>query len=122
MAKAFGDKYKDLIKLNPNQKSLPNNDPKTSFVSVTNNNPYKHLIASGSNQKSLFNTNPGIAYGVFQTKNPYASLIGKWDFTKAAPNTPFIGRDVVAPLVDVYYVIDGFVDDGYIEVHQAPAW
>ena len=122
MAKAFGDKYKDLIKLNPNQKSLPNNDPKTSFVSVTNNNPYKHLIASGSNQKSLFNTNPGISYGVFQTKNPYASLIGKWDFTKAAPNTPFVGRDVVAPVVDVYYVIDGFVDDGYIEVQQAPAW
>lgn len=122
MAKQFGEKYKDLIKLNPNQKSLQNNDPNSSFASPSTNNPYKSLIESSPNQKSLFNTNPGIANGVFKTKNPYANLIGKWNFTITGSSAPFIGRDIVAPLVDVYYVIDGYVDDDYVEVQQAPAW
>ena len=89
---------------------------------ATFGNRYKNLIASGSNQKSEFNTNPGVEQGLLRTKNPYIELIGKWDFTQVAPSTPFIGRDVVAPLVDVYYVVSGYVEDDYVEVQQAPAW
>jgi hypothetical protein len=89
---------------------------------ATFGNRYKNLIASGSNQKSEFNTNPGVEQGLLRTKNPYIELIGKWDFTQVAPSVPFIGRDVVAPLVDVYYVLDEYVDNGYVEVQQVPAW
>jgi hypothetical protein len=89
---------------------------------ATFGNRYKNLIASGSNQKSEFNTNPGVEQGLLRTKNPYIELIGKWDFTQVAPSTPFIGRDVITPLVDVYYVVSGYVEDDYVEVQQAPAW
>ena len=89
---------------------------------ATFGNRYKNLIASGSNQKSEFNTNPGVEQGLLRTKNPYIELIRKWDFTKASPSAPFIGRDIVAPIVDIYYVVDGYVDNGYVEVQQGPAW
>jgi hypothetical protein len=119
---SFGDRYKKLIDSNPNKKSIPNNDPGIVQGLNNNNNPYKNLIASGSNQKSLFNTNPGIEFGLYKTKNPYIDLIGKWDFIKASPEAPFIGRDIVAPIIDIYYVVDGYVDIGYVEVQQGPAW
>jgi hypothetical protein len=88
-------------------------------------NKYRNLIASGSNRKSEFNTNPGVEFGVLKTKNPYTELIGKWDFTKASPSAPFIGRDIVAPIIDFYYVIDGYVEETperYEEIKQGPAW
>jgi hypothetical protein len=118
----FGDRYKKLIDSNPNKKSIPNSNPGVVQGLSNNKNPYYNLIASGSNQKSLFNTNPGVEFGVYKTKNPYANLIGKWDFTQVAPLVPFIGRDVITPLVDVYYVVSGYVEDDYVEVQQAPAW
>ena len=83
---------------------------------------YNNLIASGSNKKSEFNNDPGIEFGVYKTKNPYVNLINKWDFTKATPYSPYIGRNIVAPLVDSYYVISGYVDEDYVEVQQVPAW
>jgi len=118
----FGDRYKKLIDSNPNKKSIPNTNPGIVQGSNNNKNPYFSLIASRSNQKSLFNTNPGVEFGIYKTKNPYAELISKWNFTQVAPSAPFIGRDIVAPIVDIYYVIDGYVDDFYVEVKQGPAW
>jgi hypothetical protein len=118
----FGDRYKKLIDSNPNKKSIPNVNPSISQGSNNSKNPYSSLITSRPNQKSLFNTNPGFEFGINRTKNPYVNLISKWDFTITGPSAPFIGRDIVAPLVDVYYVIDGYVDENYVEVQQIPAW
>jgi hypothetical protein len=118
----FGDRYKKLIDSNPNKKSIPNSNPGVVQGLNNNSNPYKNLIASGSNQKSLFNTNPGVEFGVYKTKNPYINLISKWNFTQVAPSTPFIGRDVITPVVDLYYVEDFYVTNGFVEVQQAPAW
>jgi hypothetical protein len=116
----FGDRYKKLIESNPNKKSIPNNNP--GNVPGTNNskNPYKELISSGIVQKSLFNTNPGIELGLLRTNNPYTELINRWDFTKATPFAPFVGRDPVIPMMDTYYVDSGYVVDGYVEVKQVP--
>jgi hypothetical protein len=118
----FGDRYKKLIDSNPNKKSIPNNNPGIVQGSNISKNPYENLIVSGSNKKSLFNTNPGIEFGVLKTKNPYVKLIGRWDFTKTAPYAPLIGRDIVAPIVDVYYVLNDYVDTDYVEVQQGSAW
>lgn len=118
----FGDRYKKLIDSNPNKKSIPNVNPGISQGSNNSKNPYSSLITSRPNQKSLFNTNPGFEFGINRTKNPYVNLISKWDFTITGSSAPFIGRDIVAPLVDVYYVIDGYVDENYVEVQQVPAW
>ena len=118
MAKAFGDKYKDLIKLNPNQKSLPNNDPGITYGVNTNKNPYLHLITSGSNQKSLFNDDPGIVFANPTFKNPYKDLLHKWDWVKPAISAPFIGRRTRTELVDLYYVVDGYVEVDYVAVEK----
>jgi hypothetical protein len=86
---------------------------------------YKSLINKNPGQKSEFNTDPGNEQGLLRTKNPYAELIEKWDFTKITPSAPFIGRDIVAPLVDLYYVVDGYVEEipeRYEEIKQVPAW
>jgi hypothetical protein len=122
MAKPFGSKYQDLIKLNPNKKSLPNDNPGILNTPISVKNPYHNLITSGSNRKSLFNNDPGIVFVSTQTKNPYVYLINKWDFTKATPYSPYIGRNVVAPIVDSYYVVDGYVDEDYVQVQHVPAW
>ena len=118
MAKAFGDKYKDLIKLNPNQKSLPNNDPGIAYGVDTNKNPYLHLITSGSNQKSLFNDDPGIVFANPTFKNPYKDLLYRWDWVKPAVSAPFIGRRTRTELVDLYYVVDGYVEVDYVAVEK----
>jgi len=119
---SFGNKYRNLIVSGSNRKSEFNTNP--NVVQGVNNsrNPYANLIALNPNKKSLFNTDPKIGFGVYKTKNPYVKLIGKWDFTKASPSAPFIGRDIVAPIIDIYYVVDGYVDTGYVEVQQGPAW
>ena len=86
-------------------------------------NKYKNLIASGSNQKSEFNNNPGVEFGIYRTKNPYTDLIKKWEFTKTSPSAPFVGRTrPPAPIIDIYYVTDGYVVDDYVEVQQGPAY
>ena len=118
----FGNRYKKLIDSNPNQKSIPNNNPGIVYGLDRTKNPYINLISSGSAQKSLFNTNPGIEFGVYKTKNPYVNLINKWNFTQVAPEAPFIGRDVITPVVDLYYVEDFYVAGGFVEVQQIPAW
>lgn len=121
----FGDRYKKLIDSDPNKKSIPNSNPGIVQGINFSKNPYEGLIASGSNKKSLFNTNPGIEFGVLKTKNPYIELIGKWNFTKATPYAPIIGRNIIAPIVDFYYVIDGYVEETperYEEIKQGPAW
>jgi hypothetical protein len=117
----FGGKYKNLIASNPNQKSEFNTNPNNIQGVNNSKNPYAGLIAANPNQKSLFNINPGVEFGAYNTKNPYASLISKWNFTKITPFAPIVGRDIIAPLVDVYYVIDGYVDEDYVEVQQIPA-
>lgn len=122
MAKSFGSKYKNLVISGSNKKSEFNTDPNAVQGINNNRNPYISLIISGSNKKSLFNTDPGIGFGVYKTKNPYINLIKKWDFTKVAPYAPIIGRDIIAPIVDIYYVVDGYVDVDYVEVQQGPAW
>lgn len=116
----FGDRYKKLIDSNPNKKSIPNSNP--GIVQGTNNskNPYLKLIASKPTQKSLFNINPRVEFGVYKTKNPYINLISKWNFTQASPSAPFIGREVIVPVVDLYYVDDFYVINGFVEVQQAP--
>jgi hypothetical protein len=119
---SFGDKYKTLIDSNPNKKSISNTNPGVVQGATNSKNPYSGLILSTPSQKSLFNTNPGVEFGAYNTKNPYVNLISKWNFTKITPSAPFIGRSIVAPLVDVYYVIDGYVDEDYVEVQQAPAY
>ena len=83
---------------------------------------YKKLIDSNPNKKSIPNNNPGIEFGIFKTKNPYVNLINKWNFTQVAPEAPFIGRDVITPVVDLYYVEDFYVAGGFVEVQQIPAW
>jgi hypothetical protein len=120
MARTFGSKYEGLIKLNPNKKSLPNNNPGIVNAPSNTKNPYAGLISSGITQKSLFNTNPGIELGLLKTNNPYTELINRWDFTKATPFAPFVGRDPVIPMMDTYYVDFGYVEDGYVEVKQVP--
>jgi hypothetical protein len=87
MAKQFGDRYKDLIKSNPNQKSLPNNDPGIVFANPT-------------------------------FKNPYKDLLHKWDWVKPTVSAPFIGRKTRTELVDLYYVVDGYVEIDYVTVEQ----
>jgi hypothetical protein len=119
---SFKNRYKNLIASSLNKKSEFNTDPNVVQGANNNKNPYINLIASGSNQKSLFNTNPGIEFGLYKTKNPYVKLIGRWDFTKATPYAPIIGRDIVAPIVDLYYVDDFYVAAGFVEVQQVPAW
>jgi hypothetical protein len=117
---SFGNRYKSLIDRDPNKKSIPNDNPGIVQGLDINKNPYQNLIASGSTQKSEFNTNPGIEYGLLRVKNPYSELIKRWDFTKTSPSAPFIGRGVVAPIVDIYYVVNGYVDTEYVEVQQEP--
>jgi len=118
----FGDRYKKLIDSDPNKKSIPNINPGIIHGININKNPYENLIASGSSQKSLFNTNPGVEFGILKTKNPYTELIRKWDFTKTTLYAPIIGREIIAPIVDIYYVLDGYVDIDYVEIQQGPAW
>jgi hypothetical protein len=119
---SFGNKYKNLIISGSNRKSEFNTDPNGVQGVNNNRNPYTSLISSNSTQKSLFNNNPGIEFGIYKTKNPYVDLIGKWDFTKVSPEAPFIGRDIVAPIVDIYYVLDDYVEADYVEIQQGPAW
>ena len=47
----------------------------------------------------------------------------KWEFTKTSPSAPFVGRTKPpAPIIDIYYVTDGYVVDDYVEVQQGPAY
>jgi hypothetical protein len=115
---SFGDRYKKLIDSNPNKKSIPNNDPGTIQGLNTNKNPYQNLIALGSNQKSLFNDDPGIVFANPTFKNPYKDLLYRWDWVKPAVSAPFIGRKTRTELVDLYYVVDGYVEMDYVAVEQ----
>ncbi len=45
MARQFGEKYKNLIGKNPNQKSIPNTNPGIEFGIFKTKNPYTELIA-----------------------------------------------------------------------------
>jgi hypothetical protein len=117
---SFGDRYKKLIDSNPNKKSIPNNNPGIVQGVNSNKNPYENLINDNPNKKSLFNNNPGVEFGIYKTKNLYKELIEKWDFTKIAPFAPTVGRNITPPMVEVYYVVDGYVDTGYVEVQQVP--
>lgn len=115
---SFGDRYKRLIDSNPNKKSIPNNDPGIVQGLNTNKNPYQNLIVSGSNQKSLFNDDPGIVFANPTFKNPYKDLLYRWDWVKPTVSTPFIGRKTRTELVDLYYVVDGYVEMDYVTVEQ----
>ena len=119
---SFGNKYRNLIISGSNRKSEFNTDPHGVQGVNNSRNPYIELIAANPNKKSIFNNNPGIEFGLYKTRNPYVNLIGKWDFTKVGPSAPFIGRDIVAPIVDLYYVDDFYVAAGFVEVQQVPAW
>ena len=116
----FGDRYKKLIESNPNKKSIPNNNPGNALGLNNSKNPYKELISSGVVQKSLFNNNPGIELGLLKTNNPYTELINRWDFTKATPFAPFVGREPVIPMMDTYYVDLEYVVDNYVRVERTP--
>jgi hypothetical protein len=115
---SFGDRYKKLIDSNPNKKSILNNDPGAIQGLNVNKNPYQNLIASGSNQKSLFNDDPGIVFANPTFKNPYKDLLHKWDWIKPAVSAPFIGRRTRTELIDLYYVVDGYVEMDYVAVEQ----
>ncbi len=117
----FGSRYKNLIKSDSTKKSEFNTNPNDIQGVNNSKNPYASLIAASPNQKSLFNNNPGIGFGIAKTKNPYTGLISKWDFTKIAPYAPIVGRDIVTPVVDVYYVVEGYIDIGYVEIQQNPS-
>lgn len=118
MAKTFGSKYNDLIKLDPNKKSIPNDNPGIINAPLNTKNPYYNLITSGSNQKSLFNDDPGIVFANPTFKNPYKDLLYRWDWVKPAVSAPFIGRKTRTELVDLYYVVDGYVEMDYVAVEQ----
>jgi hypothetical protein len=115
---SFGDRYKKLIDSNPNKKSIPNNDPGIVQGLNTNKNPYQDLILSGSNQKSLFNNDSGIVFANPTFKNPYKDLLYRWDWIKPTVSAPFIGRKTRTELVDIYYVVDGYVEMDYVTVEQ----
>jgi hypothetical protein len=114
MAK-FGDKYKDLIKLNPNKKSLPNNNPGIVQGPNFSSNPYAELIISSSYNKSLFNNDPGIIYVSPKSNNPYFDLVKEFKSTLPVTASFITGRTTILP---VYYVVDGYVDTGYVEIQS----
>lgn len=79
-------------------------------------NKYQNLVNKNPGKKSEFNTDPGNKHGLLRIKNPYYELIKKWEFTRTAPSAPFVGRSSSTPIIDVYYVVDGYIDENYVEI------
>jgi len=86
MNRQFGGKYKKFIDRNPNQKSIPYDNPGLEFGVLRTRNPYIDLI-------NRWDFIPSIVTG---------SLA--------------VGRGEAADIAPIYYVNNGYVDDNYVEV------
>ena len=116
---SFGDRYKGFIKSNPNKQSEFNTNPGSVYVTPNTNNKYSNLISLNPNKQSLFNSDPGSVYISPKSNNPYTKLIDQFQSTLITPTSgPFIGRSITPIIVDLYYVVNGYVDDGYVEVQN----
>jgi hypothetical protein len=114
----FGDRYKKLIDSNPNKKSIPNTNPGKVYISPNTDSKYSDLISLNPNKQSLFNTDPGLVYISPKSNNPYVDLINDFKDTLLPKLSPLTGRTAVPPFIEVFYVVDGYVDTNYVEVQQ----